>query len=63
MNAKAYFYYVVLGFALGSLSLIGCADSNYDLSDVDKTIAIGSEDGFDCQSTPQQKWSWVICWI
>ena len=47
MNAKAYFYYVVLGFALGSLSLIGCADSNYDLSDVDKTIAIGSEDGFE----------------
>ena len=31
---------------LGSMGLAGCADSNYDLGNLNKTIAIGSEEGF-----------------
>lgn len=30
----------------GGLTLTGCTDSNYDLGNLDKTLAIGSEEGF-----------------
>ena len=47
MKANVYFYRAVLGVALGSFGFVGCTDSNYGLSNIDKTIAIGSEEGFE----------------
>lgn len=47
MKTRNYSVHILPLIALaGGLVLTGCTDSNYDLGNLDKTIAIGSEDGF-----------------
>lgn len=47
MNRKFELVHVVPALLLtGGLFLAGCADNNYDLGNLNKTIAVGSDEGF-----------------
>ena len=47
MNRKLELVHVAPALLLaGGLFLAGCADNNYDLGNLNKTIAIGSDEGF-----------------